>query len=271
MQKSTQTMHDIATAFPTDTRIRVPNVTTEFWVIKLLVVTVGETFADFLSATLGFGLADTTIVMGLVLMVVLALQFAQWRYVPWVYWLAVVVVSIAGTLVTDCLVGLFHIGLVATTIGFGLALTATFLLWQRSEKTLSIHSVVTVRREAWYWLAILLAFALGTSAGNMVTEELSVGYLATGLIFGLVVAATAFGYFTADMNEIVSFWIAYIFTRPLGASIGDLLSQSGRAGGLGLGRVLTSAVFLAIILVFLMILTLQQRGFREKSVAFPRK
>ncbi|WP_395543653.1 hypothetical protein [Neotabrizicola sp. sgz301269] len=237
---------------------RVPEVTLDFWLIKLLAVTMGETAADYLAVNLGLGLAATSILMTGVLVVALLLQFAQRRYVPWSYWSAVVLISVVGTLVTDNLVDNLGIPLWATAVAFTLALAATFLLWFRAEGTLSIHAVTTFRREAWYWLAILFPFALGTAAGDLMAEQFGLGYFATGILFAMIIAALALGYFVLGLDPILGFWLAYIFTRPLGASIGDFLSQPGDYGGLGLGTVLTSALFLGVIALIVMYMTTQQ-------------
>ena len=226
---------------------RVPRVTVDFWLIKLMAVTMGETAADYLAVNLGLGLTATSLIMVGILIGALVLQFGQKRYVPWYYWLAVVLISIVGTLVTDNLVDNFGVSLVTTTVGFTLALIATFGVWYASERTLSIHSILTTRREAWYWLAILFTFALGTAAGDLVAEHFGLGYLSTGILFGLIIASLSFGYFFLGLDPILGFWLAYIFTRPLGASFGDLLSQPAEYGGMGLGTIITSALFLAAI------------------------
>ncbi|TNC49456.1 hypothetical protein FHG66_11155 [Rubellimicrobium rubrum] len=226
---------------------RVPHVTWDFWLIKLVAVTMGETAADFLAVNLGLGLTATSLFMAAVLCLALIPQVEAKRYVPWRYWLAVVLISIVGTLVTDNLVDNFGVSLAATTVAFTVALAATFWAWWRSERTLSIHYVTTDRREMFYWLAILFTFALGTAAGDLVAETFGLGYLATGLLFGLTIAAIAFCHYVLEMNAILAFWLAYILTRPLGASFGDLLSQPSEYGGLGLGTVVTSVIFLATI------------------------
>ncbi|WP_421758717.1 hypothetical protein [Devosia sp.] len=244
---------------------RVPKVTIDFWLIKLMAVTMGETAADYLAVNLGLGLTLTSVLMAVVLVVALVLQFRQKRYVPWSYWLAVVLISIVGTLVTDNLVDNFHVPLLVTTIVFTIALAVTFALWFRSEGTLSIHSIFTNRREAYYWLAILFTFALGTAAGDLVAEQFGLGYLSTGILFGMIIASLAIGYFFLGLDAILGFWLAYIFTRPLGASFGDLLSQPLEYGGLGLGTIITSAIFLAVIAAIVAYMTITHRG--EERVA----
>ena len=195
---------------------RVPRVTIDFWLIKLMAVTVGETAADFLATNLGFGLTTTTWIMSGFLVAALFLQFMQRKYVPWAYWLAVVMVSIVGTLITDNMVDNLGIPLEIATIGFGIALAITFLAWYASEKTLSIHTIYTTRREGFYWLAILFTFALGTAAGDYLAEGLGLGFLQAGLMYGAVIAVITFLYFVLELNGILTFWLAYILTRPVG-------------------------------------------------------
>ncbi len=234
--------------------------TVDFWLIKLMAVTMGETAADYLAVNLGLGLTATSLLMAGVLVVALVLQFGQRRYVPWAYWLAVVLISIVGTLVTDNLIDNFGVPLTVTTAVFTVALAVTFLLWYRSERTLSIPEVTNFRREAWYWLAILFTFALGTAAGDLVAEQFALGYLATGILFGMIILALAIGYFALGLDPILGFWLAYIFTRPLGASFGDLLSQPGEYGGMGFGTIITSALFLSAIVLIVICMTLMRRG-----------
>ena len=238
---------------------KVPEVTFYFWVIKIMCTTVGETAADYLNEDLGFGLTWTTVVTGIVLIVALAVQFRVKRYVPPVYWLAVVFISVFGTLITDNLTDRFSVSLVLSTIAFAIALAATFALWYRSERTLSIHTIVTTRRESFYWLAILFTFALGTAAGDLAAERLGLGFWISALIFGAVIAAIAAGYFWLGLNPVLAFWLAYILTRPLGASIGDGLSQPTSAGGLGLGTTGTSYLFLTCIFGLVAFLSITRR------------
>ncbi|HEX2728531.1 MAG TPA: hypothetical protein VHM16_02180, partial [Rubrobacteraceae bacterium] len=244
---------------------KVPEVTIYFWVIKVLCTTVGETAADFLNVNLGLGLTVTTIVMSGFLAGSLAWQFRLRQYVPGVYWLAVVLISIVGTLITDNLVDNFGVPLQTTTIVFSVALAATFAVWYASERTLSIHSILTTRREAFYWLAILFTFALGTAAGDLIAEGLSLGYLPSAVIFAGVIGLVALAHFGFKVNAVLAFWIAYILTRPLGASIGDYLSQSRHAGGLALGTVMTSAIFLVTILALVVYLSVTRRDKIESA------
>lgn len=235
---------------------KVPKVTVEFWLIKLLAVTVGETAADYMNLDLGLGLSTTSWILTAVLVTALALQFAQKKYVPWIYWVSVVLISVVGTLVTDNMVDNFGISLETSTAFFTLALSATFAIWCALERTLSIHTIVTTRREAFYWLAILFTFALGTAAGDLVAEGFGLGYLQTGLIFGGLIAIIAFAYFILKINAILGFWLAYILTRPLGASFGDLFSQTPDHGGLGFGTTNTSFIFLGGIAALIVYLSL---------------
>jgi len=241
---------------------KVPEVTVFFWIIKILSTTVGETFADFLSG-LGLGLQGTTVVMSVAFVAVLAWQFRTRRYVPAVYWLTVVLVSIVGTLITDNLTDALGVPLELSTAVFALALAATFAIWYSVERTLSIHSIVTGRREAFYWLAILLTFALGTAAGDLVGERLGLGYWLTALLVALLIAAVAASHLVFGANAVLTFWIAYVLTRPLGASLGDGLSQPRADGGLGLGTTWTSVLFLAAIVAVVTYLSVTKRDQAE--------
>jgi uncharacterized membrane-anchored protein len=234
---------------------KVPEVTVYFWLIKVLGTTVGETAADFLNDTLGLGLTYTTLAVGALLVVALIVQFRADRYVPSLYWLVVVLISVAGTLITDNLTDSAGVPLELTTAVFAAALAITFALWYGAEHTLSIHSIVTRRREAWYWLAILFTFALGTAAGDLVAEQFSLGYWVSAVIFGAVIGMVAVAHYVLKLGAVVSFWIAYILTRPLGASVGDFLSQSRADGGLGLGATGTSVLFLIAIVALVTYLT----------------
>jgi uncharacterized membrane-anchored protein len=229
------------------TASKVPEVTVYFWVIKILSTTVGETAADTLNVDFGFGLTGTTGAMTVLLLTVLAIQFALDRYVPVAYWLAVVLVSIVGTLITDNLTDNLHVPLEVTTAVIAVALAAVFAVWYAAERTLSIHSIVTTRREAFYWLAILFTFALGTAAGDLVSERFGLGYLASALIVGAIICVVAALHYGLNFHAVAAFWIAYILTRPLGASLGDLLAQDRDHGGLQVGATATSAVFGSVI------------------------
>src|SRR4051794_9003508 len=226
---------------------KVPEVTLYFWIIKILCTTVGETFADFLNSTLGLGLTGTSVVMTAVLIAVLVVQFRADRYVPAIYWLAVVLISIVGTLITDNLTDGLGVSLWTSPAIFAVALAVTFAVWYGFERTLSIHTIFTTRREGFYWLAILFTFALGTAGGDLLSEKLALGYwVAAGIFAGAIALITAL-HFGLKLNAVLAFWLAYILTRPLGASIGDGMSQSDN-GGFGLGTTVTSIIFLGAIL-----------------------
>ena len=238
---------------------KVPEITLFFWIIKILCTTVGETAADFLNTNLKLGLTGTTLVMGVLLAAVLVIQFRARQYIPGVYWLAVVLISVVGTLITDNLTDNFGVSLWTTTIIFSLVLAVVFVAWSQREHTLSIHSILTSRREAFYWLAVLFTFALGTAAGDLLAEKLDVGYWKSALIFAGLIAVVALARRYARLNAVLAFWIAYILTRPLGASIGDYLSQAHADGGLELGTTVTSILFLIAILAVTVYLTVSRR------------
>ena len=250
-------------SYPVAVFNRVPKVTVDFWLVKLMAVTVGETAADFLSVHLGLGLTATSLIMSGLLAATLMLQFAQKKYVPWAYWLAVVMISVVGTLLSDNLADNLGVPLATSSLLFGFALAVTFATWAAIERTLSIHTIYTTRREAFYWLAILFTFALGTSAGDLLAEGLKLGYLQAGLAYAAAIALVAAAYYLFRLNGIFAFWLAYILTRPMGASFGDLLSQTKADGGLGLGTTRTSFVFLAAIVVLIGYMTISKDGLEK--------
>ena len=226
---------------------RVPEIIFAFWVIKILSTTTGETFADYLNVDLGLGLQITTYIMGGLLIVALIAQFLTKRYTSGIYWTVVVLVSVVGTLVTDNLTDVLGLQLWMSTIIFSALLAITFGIWFYRERTLSIHTIFSRRREAFYWVAILFTFALGTAAGDLITEGLGLGYLVGVILFASLIGVVVIARFVFHANVVFCFWAAYILTRPLGASIGDLLSQAPADGGLGVGATATSVVFLLII------------------------
>jgi uncharacterized membrane-anchored protein len=238
---------------------KVPEVTVFFWVIKILATTVGETGADWLGTHLDLSLTGVTLIMTALLAVALVLQFRARGYVPAIYWVSVVLISVVGTLITDNLTDHFGISLEVTTGVFAVAMLATFALWFASERTLSIHSIRTVKREAFYWTAILFTFALGTAAGDLVAEKADLGYGLSVLLFGALLAIVAVATLRFGLGAVLGFWMAYVLTRPLGASLGDFLSQARDDGGRGLGTVGTSAIFLVTILAVVVYLTRTKR------------
>jgi uncharacterized membrane-anchored protein len=246
---------------------KVPAITVFFWVIKVLCTTVGETAADFLNGNFHLGLTGTTMVMGSLLVVALIAQFRAQKYIPGVYWLAVVLISVVGTLITDNLTDNFGISLVTTTCAFTVCLAITFVAWYMKEKTLSVHTIVTTKREAFYWTAILFTFALGTAAGDLAAESLKLGYFNSALIFAGLIALVTLAHKVFKLNAVLAFWIAYILTRPLGASIGDFLSQPHDLGGMALGTINTSAIFLVAILATVTYLTMTKKDEIRTEIA----
>ncbi|TQK70345.1 hypothetical protein [Nocardioides sp. SLBN-35] len=242
---------------------KVPEVTAWFWIIKVLCTTVGESFADWINVNLGVGLVRTAIIFTAVFAVALAVQMRARRYVRALYWLTVVVVSVTGTLYTDILTDQLGVPLWISTTVFSVALAAVFGIWWARERTLSIHSIVTTPREAFYWLAVLVTFALGTATGDWTLELTGWGPGRSVLLpLGLIAAVTALWRFGA--NPVLSFWVAYILTRPLGANIGDWLASPKSEQGLGLGTFGTSAVFLGTILATVVLLTITRSDVTER-------
>ena len=238
-------------------RSKVPEVTAFFWIIKVLTTGMGETSSDYLVHRLVPQLA--VVLGGVGLVVALALQFAVSRYIAWVYWLAVVMVSVFGTMVADVLHIVVGIPYVVSTIFFVVALAAVFSVWYAVEKTLSIHSIYTRRREVFYWAAVLTTFALGTAAGDMTATTLGLGWFGAGVLFAAVIAVPAVGYWKFGMNAIFAFWFAYVFTRPLGASFADWFALPPARGGLGLGTALVSVVLALAIVVLVAYLAVTRK------------
>ena len=228
---------------------KVPAVTLIFWLIKTLATTVGETAADYLNTTLNLGLMATSGLMAALLVVALGIQLWTRRYVPAVYWLVVVLISVVGTLLSDNLVDNLHVGLDVSSAIFAIALAMVFAIWYLIERTLSVHTITTTRREIFYWAAILFTFSLGTSAGDLIGEKFGLGYAWSVVLFIALIGFVYAAWHLLKINAVLAFWAAYILTRPLGASTGDLLSQSSHNGGLGLGTTWTSVVFLAAIAI----------------------
>ena len=262
--------------------VKVPKVTLYFWIIKVLCTTVGETFADLLVTTGGLGLETTTGIMFGILGFFLIIQFALTFYLAPLYWLVVVIVSTAGTLVTDTMTDASNVPLWASSLGFTILLACTFGLWYLSERTLAIHSIYTRQREAFYWLVILFTFGLGTAVGDWISEGAALGYGNTVLLFAAAILVVALlWYFSryTKVNTIACFWVAYILTRPLGASIGDFLSQTPAdyngpdgpvpnhwVGGCALGTAVTSGVFLGLIgLLVLFLFVTKKDKFRGEQ------
>lgn len=230
---------------------KVPEITLYFWITKLLTTGMGEVASDYLFERLNPFISVPLSI--LIFIIAMVLQFKVRRYVPAIYWLVVVMVSIFGTTAADAIrVGL-DIPYIVSTIVFVAGLAAVLIMWYAKEKTLSVHSIFTRRREVFYWLTVLATFALGTAAGDMTATSMHLGYLASGIMFTLVLAIPAIGFWFFGWKEIVAFWFAYIMTRPVGASFADWLSAAHNSGGMGLGKgpvtfVLT--IFIVILVVF---------------------
>jgi uncharacterized membrane-anchored protein len=212
---------------------KVPEVAALFWITKVLSTGMGETTSDYLAHR--FGPPAAVALAGVCLAIALAMQFSARRYVAWIYWIAVAMVSVFGTMAADVL----HVGLgvpyVVSTAFFVVALAAIFAVWYASERTLSIHSICTRRREAFYWATVLATFALGTAAGDMTASTMHLGYLVSAALFAGLIALPALAHWRFGLNATIAFWLAYIITRPLGASIADWVAVPHARGGLGLG------------------------------------
>jgi uncharacterized membrane-anchored protein len=238
---------------------RVPEVMLVFWILKILATTVGETAADVLSTTFGLGTVGTSYVMGALLVISLVFQLRAKRYVPAIYWVVVVFISVVGTLISDNLVDNLGVPLSTTSLIFLIALIAVFVFWYLSERTLSVHTIYTTKRELFYWAAILFTFSLGTSAGDLLAERIGLGYALSAGMFGAAIAIIYAMYRFGWMNEVLAFWLAYILTRPLGASMGDLLTAARDEGGLELGTIPVSVVFLLIIVALVVYLDREEK------------
>jgi uncharacterized membrane-anchored protein len=244
---------------------KVPEVTVYFWLIKVLCTTVGESFADYVNETLGFGLTNTTLLFSVALVAALAAQFRVTRYVPGLYWLSVVLISVVGTLLTDNLTDGHGVPLWISTTVFSVLLAVVFSLWYARERTLSIHTIVTTRREAWYWLTVLVTFALGTAAGDW-TLELTGWSPGQSVLLPLALILAVLVAWQLGLGPVLSFWLAYILTRPLGANLGDYLASPRTEGGLGLGTLGTSVLFLGTILAVVVFLTVTDSDRTEAVV-----
>jgi uncharacterized membrane-anchored protein len=246
---------------------KVPEVTVYFWITKVLTTGMGETTSDYLAHRL-----DPVIAVGLGgagLVASLALQFSIRRYVAWIYWLAVVMVSVFGTMAADVLHIKLGIPYVVSTTFFTVALAIVFAAWYLTEKTLSIHSVYTWRREAFYWATVLTTFALGTAAGDMTATTMGLGYFASGVLFAVVIAVPAVAHWRLGMNPILAFWFAYIVTRPVGASFADWLGVPPRRTGLGLGTGPVSLTLAIVIIGFVGYLSVTRKDVEDGPTRRP--
>jgi uncharacterized membrane-anchored protein len=249
---------------------KVPEVTVFFWIIKILCTTVGESAADYINENLGLGLTGTSLLMTTILIAVLIAQFRSNRYIPGLYWSVVVLISVVGTLLTDNLTDGHNVPLWISSTVFGVLLAAVFSIWYARERTLSIHTIVTTSRESWYWLTVLVTFALGTAVGDWTIELTgwSPGQsvlLPLGLILAVLVA------WKIGAGPVLCFWLAYILTRPLGANIGDYLASPRADGGLALGTLGTSVLFLGTILAVVIYLTVTDKDRTEVIEQRPQR
>ena len=251
--------------------LRVPEITVWFWIIKALSTALGESTSDYLVHAI-----DPVVAVGLGFLgfvAALALQLSMRRYVAWSYWLAVVMVGIFGTMAADVLHVGFHVPYVASALLYAVVLTAVFVTWQRTEGTLSVHSIDTLRRELFYWAAVVATFALGTAVGDLTAITLSLGYLGSAVLFASVIGSIAVARGRFGLNPIVAFWAAYVVTRPLGASVADWLAKAPSAGGLGFGGgpvsvVLASAI--AVLVAYLSVTHIDVQQAHRSDAAGPR-
>lgn len=239
--------------------VKVPAITAFFWVIKVLSTTVGETFADYLNETLGYGLTKTALIMTGALIVALVFQISSTRYIPVLYWLTIVLISTVGTLLTDTLNDNFGVQNWQSIIVFSIALILTFAIWRKREGSLEMKSINTRKREGFYWLAILFTFALGTAGGDIFLDDFGVALKFSLLGFAIALAVIWALWKGKRINHVAAFWVAYVLTRPLGAATGDFLSLPKSETGLGLGATTTSIIFLALIEALVTYLTVSKK------------
>ena len=247
---------------------KVPEITALFWIIKILTTGMGETTSDFLVRSINPFIAVG--IGGVCFIVALALQLVANRYIPWVYWLAVVMVAIFGTMVADAIHIQLGVPYVVSATCFAVALAAIFIAWYISEKSLSIHTIYTLRRELFYWATVVTTFALGTAVGDMTASTLRLGYFLSGVLFAVLFILPALGYWLFGLSEVFAFWFAYIMTRPLGASFADWFGRPHSLGGFGLGTGRISLILAVIIVGFVTYLTVTHKGIKG-NIAHPRE
>ena len=243
---------------------KVPEITLGFWIIKILSTTVGETVADFLAVWVWFWQVLTSMFMMSLLIIMLTVQIRKKFYSPAIYWICVVLVSIVGTQITDILTDKLGISLYTSTSIFSVILAIVFFIWYRQEHTLSIHAINTRKRELFYWWAILCAFALGTATGDLATEALSLGFSIGALCFGWLIWLS-YLVWRLGGNAVLTFWIWYILTRPFWAALWDLLTQAREYGGLGVGALWTSIIFLTTIVILVTYAQMEHNSLRKKQ------
>jgi uncharacterized membrane-anchored protein len=248
--------------------VRVPQITVYFWVIKALSTAMGESTSDFMVTAMP---PVTAVIIGFIgFAIAMIIQLRMRRYVAWAYWLAVVMVGVFGTMVADVLHVGFGVPYVASAILFAVALAAIFVVWHRVEGGLSIHSVTTSRREIFYWLTVVTTFALGTAVGDLTAIAFNLGYLASAVLFAVIIAIPAIGFARFRMNGVLAFWFAYVVTRPLGASVADWLGKPTTAGGVGIGSGLVALVLTLAIAALVGYLTVTRKDVSQASVAVAR-
>jgi uncharacterized membrane-anchored protein len=228
------------------TLVKVPQILAIFWVVKVVTTALGESISDY--AVYQYNPVVAVLVGAAAFCVALAGQFAARRYVAWVYWLAVAMVAVFGTMAADVLHVKFKVPYVVSTVAFSVVLACVFAVWHATERTLSIHTINTRRRELFYWATVLATFALGTAAGDMTAKTMKLGYAGSAALFFVLICVPLVAWRVFHLNAIVAFWFAYVVTRPLGASVADWLGKPAKAGGIGLGDGVTSAIFLGILL-----------------------
>ena len=238
---------------------KVPELTIYFWIIKLLSTAMGESTSDYLVFHINPYVAVAFGSIGLIISLILQLWVK--KYVAWIYWLTIVMVAVFGTMAADILHVVIGIPYLITTIFFSVSLALIFIIWYKVEKTLSIHSINTSRRELFYWATVMATFALGTAAGDMTAATLGLGYLLSGVLFAILFIIPGIGYWKFGWNEIFSFWFAYVITRPLGASFADYLGKP-ILGGLGLGDEIVSVVLTVLIIIFVAYLTVTRKDIK---------
>jgi uncharacterized membrane-anchored protein len=240
---------------------KVPEITVYFWLVKLLTTAMGEATSDFFVFKINPYLAVA--LGGVALLIALALQFSVHRYVAWIYWLTVSMVAVFGTMAADGLHVQLHVPYVASATGFAIVLAIVFYVWHRSEQTLSIHSITSPRRELFYWATVMATFALGTAVGDMTATTFGLGYFSSAILFAVLIVLPGIAYYFKILGEISAFWIAYILTRPLGASIADWLSKPHSIGGRALGDGHVAVVLAVIIICFVTYLSVSRKDVKR--------
>ena len=263
------TSNDLRTPVPTGVLRRaaskVPEVTIYFWIVKILTTGMGEAAADYQQSLFRPVLAVAF--TGLLLLVAVAVQLRAQQYIAWVYWTAVVMVSVFGTIEADALRHTLHLTHAVNTSIFVVALVVALLAWYLTERTLSIHSIHTRRRELFYWATVMITFALGTAAGDWTAKSVGLGWLGSGVLFTVAMLVPAALHRWAGLNAILAFWIAYVLTRPVGASFADWMADGTQNGGLGWGKLMTTVVTSGLIVAFVAFLAVTRRDVEQPRPA----